>query len=59
MEQKNLDNIKLTVSQENVLKQIIQFVNHPTDRVFILTGYAGTGKTTLMRFLIKQLENDE
>lgn len=59
MEQKNLDNIKLTVSQENVLKQIIQFVNHPTDRVFILKGYAGTGKTTLMRFLIKQLENDE
>ena len=59
MEQNNLDTIQLTDSQKNVLKQIIDFVNHPTDRIFILKGYAGTGKTTLMRFLIKQLEAEE
>ena len=55
MEQSDISDIKLTKSQDNVLKQILDFVNNPTDRVFILKGYAGTGKTTLMRFLIKSL----
>lgn len=55
MEQSDISGIKLTKSQENVLKQILDFVNVSTDRVFILKGYAGTGKTTLMRFLIKAL----
>ena len=59
MEQSDISNIKLTTSQENVLKQILDFVNNPTDRVFILKGYAGTGKTTLMRFLIKSLTEQE
>ena len=48
-------NIKLINSQENVLKQILDFVDGSSDRVFILKGYAGTGKTTLIRFLIKAL----
>jgi len=34
---------------------MMQFVNAPSLRVFILKGYAGTGKTTLMRFLIQEL----
>lgn len=55
MEQSDISNIKLTTSQEKVLKQILDFVNVSKDRVFILKGYAGTGKTTLMRFLIKAL----
>ena len=55
MVQNNISEIELTRSQENVLKQILDFVNNPEDRVFILKGYAGTGKTTLMRFLIKSL----
>ncbi|MCR5140640.1 MAG: AAA family ATPase [Bacteroidaceae bacterium] len=49
------ENIKLTVSQENVLRQVLDFVDTSRDRVFILKGYAGTGKTTLVRFLIKAL----
>ena len=57
MEQNNLVNIELTDSQKNVLKKILDFVTNSTDRVFILKGYAGTGKTTLMRFLIQELEN--
>lgn len=56
MEQGDITKIKLTTSQENVLKQILEFVSNPTERVFILKGYAGTGKTTLMRFLIQELE---
>ena len=59
MEQKDLENIKLTISQENVLRQILQFINESSDRIFILKGYAGTGKTTLMRFLIQELEKQE
>lgn len=55
MEQNDISNIKLTTSQENVLKQILDFVDASNDRIFILKGYAGTGKTTLMRFLIKAL----
>lgn len=55
MEQSEISKIKLTVSQQNVLKQILDFVDISKDRVFILKGYAGTGKTTLMRFLIKAL----
>ena len=55
MKQSDISNIKLTTSQENVLKQILDFVNVSKDRVFILKGYAGKGKTTLMRFLIKAL----
>ena len=58
MEINDLTNIKLTTSQENVLKDILSFVNHSDDRVFILKGYAGTGKTTLMRFLIQKLEEN-
>ncbi len=59
MENKDIENITLTPSQDNVLKQILTFVDHPTDRVFILKGYAGTGKTTLMRFLIKELNEKQ
>ena len=57
MQQSDISNIKLTTSQENVLKQILDFVNDSADRVFILKGYAGTGKTTLMRFLIRSLSD--
>ncbi len=59
MEQSDITHIKLTISQENVLKKILDFVNVSKDRVFILKGYAGTGKTTLMRFLIKALSECE
>lgn len=48
--------IKLTDDQQRVLKRILDFVDCKDDRVFILKGYAGTGKTTLMRFLIKELD---
>ena len=59
MEQSDISKIKLTASQDIVLKQILNFVDDPDDRVFILKGYAGTGKTTLMRFLIKALLEKE
>jgi ATP-dependent exoDNAse (exonuclease V) alpha subunit len=55
----NLSDIKLTVSQQKVLDQLNSFITDPSCRVFILKGYAGTGKTTLMRFLIQLLLEKE
>lgn len=54
MNEKEKD-IKLLKSQELVLNKMKKFVYDSNDRVFILKGYAGTGKTTLMKFLIKDL----
>ena len=59
MDQNDLEKIELTKSQSMVLRQVLEFIDHPTDRVFILKGYAGTGKTTLMRFLINELDEQE
>ena len=55
MAQNSIEAISLTKSQQIVLDKIIKFVKSSAERVFILKGYAGTGKTTLMRFLIKEL----
>ena len=54
----NTKKIKLTVSQERVFCQIKDFLKGK-DRVFILKGYAGTGKTTMMRFLIEYLNKQK
>jgi ATP-dependent exoDNAse (exonuclease V) alpha subunit len=50
-----MDDIQLTHSQQNVYDKLCHFVDSDEDRVFILKGYAGTGKTTLMRFLVQKL----
>lgn len=48
--------ISLSSQQEEILKSLLAFVKQDFRRVFILKGYAGTGKTTLMRFLIQELK---
>lgn len=48
-------NIVLTESQQRILKQLQDFVYRSSDRIFVLKGYAGTGKTTMMKFLIDDL----
>lgn len=53
-----LKDISLTTSQQRVLDSLISFLSS-NDRVFVLKGYAGTGKTTLMRFLISHLQAQE
>lgn len=47
--------ITLTPSQSVAFSKMKAFVQDKSHRVFILKGYAGTGKTTLMRFLIDEL----
>lgn len=49
------EKIKLTPDQTRVMSRILDFLGSQ-DKVFILKGYAGTGKTTLLRFLVKELD---
>lgn len=51
----NLKDIQLTESQKRVLDSLKTFLDS-NQRIFLLKGYAGTGKTTLMRFLIEHLK---
>lgn len=50
-----MNNIELKRSQQIVYDKLCHFVESDDERVFILKGYAGTGKTTLMRFLVQEL----
>ena len=50
--------ITLTISQQRVLDKILAFLDS-ADKVFVLNGYAGTGKTTMMRFLVERLQSKE
>lgn len=47
--------ITLTTDQQNALDQFTQFLLDPAESVFVLSGYSGTGKTTLVTALIDQL----
>ena len=50
--------IMLTDSQQRAFDKMTQFVHDEAKRVFILKGYAGTGKTTLMKILIGALKQE-
>ncbi len=45
----------LTSQQQSALNEIISFIEStdPNDKVFILSGYAGTGKTTIIKEILK------
>ena len=46
----------LTLKQDAFLRKIAQFIlNENQDEIFVLKGYAGTGKTTLLSNLVNQL----
>ena len=49
-------NIELTPSQQNALERIKDFIGSPSSRIFILKGYAGTGKTTLVKVILNEME---
>ena len=52
-------NLVLTADQSKALAQIQSFVEQEASRVLILSGFAGTGKTTLMRELVDWLFESE
>lgn len=47
--------IVLTRNQEDVFEKFHKFMDDKDSKVFILNGYAGTGKTTLIKFFINKL----
>lgn len=53
----NLDTIVLNRDQENALNGFVGFLCDPKETVFVLEGFSGTGKTTLVRVLMDRLES--
>lgn len=52
----NEDNkLILTADQQRVFKSLLSFIEDENKRLFILCGFAGTGKTTMMKALISEL----
>jgi len=50
---------KLKAGQQAALDKFKDFIQTSSTRIFILKGYAGTGKTTLLRMLVKELTERE
>lgn len=51
--------VQLSSSQHAIVDQILRWYRDPhSDLVFYLAGYAGTGKTTLARFVADEIGND-
>ena len=48
--------MELTEQQKEALTCIINFANDKEQSIFILKGYAGTGKTTMIKSLIPELQ---
>lgn len=58
-ETKTYFEFELKPQQQNAFTALCNFIERKSYRVFILKGYAGTGKTTLMSGLIKRLSEDK
>ncbi len=44
--------LTLTIDQQNALDSIIDFLADPNETAFVLTGYSGTGKSTLVQYIL-------
>lgn len=51
--------LKLTENQQEAFNKMLQFIADKDAKIFILKGYAGTGKTTMLRKLIEELEKQK
>lgn len=49
----------LTTGQQRAFDGFKRFIQDDSSKVFILKGYAGTGKTTLMKEFIKEMQSQE
>ncbi len=47
-----MSNLILTSGQQEALDKFVAFLLDPSEPVFVLTGYAGTGKSTLVQHLL-------
>lgn len=47
-----MSNITLSAGQQEAMDSFVQFILNPDETMFVLQGYAGTGKSTLVKHLI-------
>lgn len=50
-----MNSITLTADQQNAADKFVSFLLDPEEAVFVLSGYSGTGKSTLVKYLIDML----
>lgn len=55
MESADTLDITLTPCQQQAMDNLKNFIENERDQIFILKGYAGTGKTTMLRLFIDEL----
>ena len=55
---KHFQNLTLSPDQENALRKVEAFLNNPA-QVFMLKGYAGSGKTTILKGIVEYLDSVE
>jgi hypothetical protein len=51
----HFQHLKLTPDQEGALSELEYFLTEADNRVFLMKGYAGTGKTTLVKGLVEYI----
>jgi exodeoxyribonuclease V len=49
---------KLTDEQKNVIKTFMKFLINPDERFMIIQGAAGTGKTTMIKYMLRAIEKE-
>ena len=59
MDKQKSTELNLTHGQQNAFNKMLLFKEDKNAKVFILKGYAGTGKTTMLRKLIEELEKQK
>lgn len=52
-----MSTITLTEDQQNAYDRFVQFILDPHEQVFVLAGYSGTGKSTLVKTIVSSLDN--
>lgn len=51
----DVESFTLTEGQDAAMNAFLEFVVDPIERVFVLSGYAGCGKSTLVRILLDRI----
>jgi len=55
MEPQKVSELILTEGQEEAMTKFMDFLLDPLETMFVLSGYAGTGKSTLVKYLLESV----
>jgi len=55
MEPQKMSELILTEGQEEAMAKFMDFLLDPLETMFVLSGYAGTGKSTLVKYLLESV----